>query len=270
MHLDLHLHTTRSDGSVPPEAVPAAAQRAGLAAIAVTDHDTAAGVLPATEAAAALGGPMIIAGIELSCTLDGEDLHLLGYGVDPAHPALGTFERHMAALRRERIGAIVARLGELGVRISLDDVQAPADCASVGRPHVAEALVRLGAARNTWEAFSRWLGDGKPAHIPARGPDVSEGIRTVADAGGVSVWAHPDLDDARHFRRLKEMGLEGAETLRPNMAPTTSLALEHAAKDAGMVVSGGSDWHGGPPGLGSWYVTHQHVRGLLDRLGITP
>ncbi len=270
MHLDLHLHTTRSDGAVAPEAVPAAARRAGLGAIAVTDHDTTSGVRAARQAADAAGGPLVIAGIELSCSLDGADQHLLGYGVDPDHAGLGEVTARMAALRRERVAEIVSRLGALGVRIGVDDVRVPAGCAAVGRPHVAEALVRVGAVRHVQEAFSRYLADGAPAHVPARGPDMAEGIRAVAVAGGVSVWAHPALEDARAFPRLREMGLDGAETLRPNLAPTASSALEHAARDAGLLVTGGSDWHGGPPALGAWYVTHQHVRGLLERLGITP
>ncbi len=270
MHLDLHLHTTRSDGAMAPDCVPGAARRAGLGAIAVTDHDTTAGVRDARRAAEADGGPLVIAGIELSCRLDGGDQHLLGYGVDPDHADLGGITARMAELRRARIGEIVNRLGALGVRIAVDDVQAPEGCAAVGRPHVAAALVRLGAVRTIQEAFSRYLGDGAPAHVPARGPEMADGIRAVAAAGGVSVWAHPALEDARAFPRLREMGLDGAETLRPNLAPTASAALEHAARDAGLLVTGGSDWHGGPPALGSWFVTHRHVRGLLERLGITP
>jgi predicted metal-dependent phosphoesterase TrpH len=268
MKLDLHLHTTRSDGSVAPEAVPALARRAGLAAIAITDHDTTSGVEAARGAAAAGGGPLVIAGMELSCSLRGADLHLLGYGVDPAHPALGGVTGRMAVLRRERMMAIVERLNALGVRIAVEDVTVPDGCASVGRPHIAAALVRRGAARTVNEAFQRWLGDGQSAWIPARGPEVEEGIGAVRAAGGLSVWAHPALEDSEHFAGLAELGLDGVEALRPSLAPEASQSLEQSALEAGLLVTGGSDWHGAPGMLGSWYVTERHVKGLLERLGL--
>jgi len=265
--LDLHLHTTCSDGSQAPEAVVALAQRAGLGAIAVTDHDTTAGVGPARRAAV-VEGLTVIAGIELSCELDGEELHLLGYGIDPDHPGLRAVTDRRAVLRRERAAEIVERLRALGVGISIDDVRVPAANVSVGRPHVAEALIRLGVVRNIQEAFARFLGDRAPAAVPSRGPDVAVAIAAVAESGGVSVWAHPRLDDAARFARLGADGLDGVEALRPSITPVTSSALEVAAREAGLFVTGGSDWHGGPPPLGTWYVTDRHVAGLLDRLGL--
>jgi predicted metal-dependent phosphoesterase TrpH len=122
--------------------------------------------------------------------------------------------------------------------------------------------------RSVQDAFARFLADGAPAFVPPAGTLVGDAIAAVAAAGGCSVWAHPSLEDARHFARLREMGLDGVEALRPNLAPTMSLALEHAARECALVVSGGSDWHGGSPPLGSWFVTERHVRGLLDRLGV--
>jgi predicted metal-dependent phosphoesterase TrpH len=267
VHLDLHVHTTCSDGQLAPEAVAAQARRAGLHAIAITDHDTTAGVAPARAAGEALG-LRVIAGIELSCNRDGREMHLLGYGIDPDHPAIAAITARLGALRRERVGTIIDRLCALGVTIRREDVLTPAGNVSVGRPHVADAMVRVGAVRHQQEAFSRYLADGGPAYVPSRGPDVADAIVAVRAAGGCSVWAHPALDDAPLFPRLRAMGLDGVEVLRPNLAPTSSSALEHAAREAGLVTSGGSDWHGGNPPLGSWYVTHRHVGALLDRLGI--
>jgi predicted metal-dependent phosphoesterase TrpH len=100
--------------------------------------------------------------------------------------------------------------------------------------------------------------------------DVADGIRAVTEAGGVSVWAHPSLEDASRFKSLRDEGLAGVESLRPGVDPATSSALEHAAREVGLLVTGGSDWHGGQPPLGSWYVTERHVGGLLERLGISP
>jgi 3',5'-nucleoside bisphosphate phosphatase len=269
VHLDLHLHTSCSDGALAPEGVVAAARRARLDAIAVTDHDTTAGVKRA-RAAVPDGGLLVISGIELSCEFDGAEMHLLGYGVDPEHAGLRAITGRRALARRERVAAIVERLHTLGVGIAVADVRVPDDNASVGRPHVAEALVRLGRVRTPQEAFSRYLADGGPAHVPSRGLDVSDGIAAVAAAGGVSVWAHPAIEDTRRFAALRGMGLDGIEALRPSLAPVSSSALEMAAREAGLLVTGGSDWHGGNPPLGSWYVTDRHVHVLLERLGIQP
>lgn len=268
MRLDLHLHTTCSDGLLTPRELVAAANAGGLDVIAVTDHDTAAGIEPARAAAREAGGVRIIAGAELTCSLDGEEVHLLGYGIDPSHPAIATFAARGADLRRERLAAMVARLNALGVRLGVEDVEVEPDCRSIGRPHLARALVGRGVVPTFQDAFTCFLTDGGPAWIPSRGPDVQEGIAAVSAAGGVPVWAHPALEDARRFARLRTAGLVGVETLRPRSEPAESLALEHAAREAGLLCTGGSDWHGAPPALGSWYVTERHVGELLSRLGV--
>lgn len=267
MHLDLHMHSTCSDGSQAPDAVVRAAARAGLHAIALTDHDTTAGVALAREEARGCG-VRLITGCELTCSFGEQELHVLGYGLDPDHAALGLFTARMMALRQDRIGVIVARLNALGVPLEEADVVLPPGNVAPGRPHVAAAMVRRGFSRTIQEAFARFLGDRAAAYVPARGPDVSEAIAAIRDAGGISVWAHPALEDARAFPTLADMGLGGIEALRPSVPPVHSSALEHAARESRLVVSGGSDWHGGLPGLGSWYVTDRHVSALLERLGI--
>lgn len=266
VRVDLHLHTTCSDGAVTPEELVVAANAGGLDVIAVTDHDTAVGV--ARARAAAVGAPRVVAGIELTCSLDGVEVHLLGYGIDPTHPSIAAFAEGGAALRRTRLAAMVAKLNVFGVRVRVEDVEVPPGCASVGRPHLARALVKRGAVPNFQEAFNRYLADGGPAWIPSGGPPVAEGIAAVREAGGVSVWAHPSLEDARQFPRARALGLDGVETVRPRLEPTASLALEQAAREAALLFGGGSDWHGAPPALGSWYVTERHVGALLARLGI--
>ncbi len=271
MRIDLHLHTSCSDGLLPPARVVQAARRAGLDVIAITDHDTLAGVAPAQAAAAADGGPRVVPGIELTCTRNGADLHLLGYAVDPAHPGLAGLAAGMIERRRGRALAIVAKLRALGVAIHADDVRSevPAGNAAIGRPHIAQALVRLGRVGSIQEAFSRWLADGGPAYIPSGGPPVAEGIRAVLAAGGCPVWAHPSNSDARHFAALREEGLAGIEALRPQQPPAECAALEQAARAAGLVVTGGSDWHGSPrQALGTWFVTDNHIAPFLRRVGI--
>jgi len=269
VHLDLHLHSTCSDGSLAPAALVSAARQAGLHGIALTDHDTTAGVPAARRAAVLEGGPMVIAGVELTSSLDGAEVHLLGYGVDPGHASLTAFTVRAAVLRRERLAAIIERLQALGVGITPDDVIVEEGCASVGRPHVARALQRLGVVPNFQEAFNRYLRAGGPAFVPSQGPEVREAIEAVRGAGGVSVWAHPHLEDTVSFARLKEAGLEGVEVLRPSVAPAVSIVLEEEARAHGLVITGGSDWHGGPrPALGSWYVTEKHVGAFLERIGM--
>jgi predicted metal-dependent phosphoesterase TrpH len=261
MHLDLHIHSTCSDGTQAPEDVVRAAARAGLHAIAITDHDTAAGVAPA-RAEASRAGVLVIAGCELTCAFESRELHVLGYGIDPAHEALASYTGRMIELRRLRIGTIVRKLNEQGVPLEESDVILPPGNTAAGRPHVAAAMVRRGFSRTIQDAFLRHLGDRAPAY------DVTEAIAAIRAAGGISVWAHPSIEDARNFERLAALGLGGVEALRPSVQPTVSSALEHSARDAGLVVSGGSDWHGGLPGLGAWYVTDRHVAGLLEKLGI--
>ena len=132
--------TTRcSDGLLTPRELVAAANAGGLDVIAVTDHDTAAGIEPARAAAREAGGPRVFAGAELTCSLDGEEVHLLGYGIDPTHPAIAAFAARGADLRRERLAAMVARLNALGVRLRVEDVEVEPDCRSIGRPHLARS-----------------------------------------------------------------------------------------------------------------------------------
>jgi len=267
MHLDLHLHSICSDGTRSPEAIVEEAGAAGLHAISITDHDTTAGVEPARRAGRH-AGVVVISGCELTCSMAGHDLHLLGYGVDPAHRALADFTGRMQAMRRDRIGEIVRRLQALGVTISESDVVLPPGNAAAGRPHVAEALVRLGVVAGIQEAFSRFLSDAGPAAVPARGPDVRDGIEAVHAAGGIAVWAHPGQDDVVHVPALAAAGLDGVEAYRPGAAPVLTQSLEQVARDCDLVVSGGSDWHGGTAVLGAWFVTDRHVPALLDRLGL--
>ncbi len=267
MHLDLHLHSTCSDGAYAPAAVVAAARKAGLGMIALADHDTAAGVGAARAAAG--DGFGILTGVELTCVLDGAEMHLLGYGFREDDPGLRALTDAAGRARRERMAEMVERLARLGVAITAADVTCEPECASVGRMHLARALVRLGAAASISDAFGRYIADRGPAHVPGRGPPAADAIAVVNAAGGLAVWAHPSPEDAGHFPALAAAGLAGVEALRPALDPHASVELEQAARGAGLVVTGGSDWHGAPrPALGSWFVTERHVGAFLERVGV--
>jgi hypothetical protein len=269
MHLDLHIHSTCSDGALAPAALAVAARRAGLGMIALADHDTVSGIAPARAAAATAGGPGVIAAIEITSQLDGRELHLLGYGFRDDDTGIAGLAARAALARRERMSAMIERLRAIGVAITVGDVTAEPECASIGRLHLARALVRLGKAGSISDAFARFIGGGGPGFVPSRGLDVVEAIALIGAAGGCAVWAHPALEDAQHFGRLKAHGLAGVEALRPSLDPHGSVELEQAARAAGLVVTGGSDWHGATrPALGSWFVTEHHVGAFLERLGI--
>jgi predicted metal-dependent phosphoesterase TrpH len=268
MHLDLHLHSTCSDGVLTPAQLVGAARKAGLGMIALADHDTAAGVGPALACAAAVGLAVVTAA-EFTCQFDATEMHLLGYGFRRDDPGILAIAARATRGRRERMEAMVERLRGLGVAITLEDVTAEPGCVSIGRMHLARALVRVKAAGSLSDAFTRFIGDRAPACVPSRGPDVEEAIGAVGAAGGWAVWAHPSVEDARRFARLKACGLTGVEALRPSLEPVDSAALEQAARSEGLLVTGGSDWHGGTrPALGSWFVTERHVGAFLERLGI--
>ncbi len=270
MHLDLHVHSSCSDGTLAPAELVVAARRSGLGLVAIADHDTAAGIAPAEAAARGLSGIAVLPAIEVTCFRDGQEVHLLGYGIRPGDGGIGALSARAGAARRRRIGEMCERLRGLGVAIEAADVTAPPECASVGRMHLARALVRRRAAGSVAEAFARFIGDGAPAHVRASGPDVAAAIAAIRAAGGIAVWAHPAPSDADHFAALREAGLEGIEVLRPSLDPVESVALEQAARAAGLLSTGGSDWHGGArPALGAWYVTEHHVGAFLERLAIT-
>jgi predicted metal-dependent phosphoesterase TrpH len=268
MHLDLHVHSTCSDGAVAPAELVALARRAGLGAVAIADHDSTAAVKPARAAAAAVGAIAVVTATEITCGFDGAELHLLAYGFRMDHPGMAALARSAAAARLARMDAMVERLRELGVALARDDVVAPPECASIGRVHLARALVRRGAAGSIADAFQRFIGDRAPGFVASRGPDVADAIAAVGTAGGIAVWAHPSLDDVRHFARLRDAGLQGVEAFRPSLDGHASASLVEAARETGLLVTGGSDWHGGTrPALGAWYVTERHVGAFLEQLG---
>jgi predicted metal-dependent phosphoesterase TrpH len=211
----------------------------------VTDHDTIEGIAPAA-AAAESQGVHLVPGIELSVTLDGDEIHLLAYGIDPGHAGL---RQHLAAMqeaRRERASMIVERLRDHGVEI--EDEQLRADIASVhavGRPHVAAALVRGGHVRTERAAFEQYLGEGKPGYVAKPAFPAADALSLVHEAGGVGVLAHPGhWTSSTQVRRLADAGLDGLETRHPSHDASLRGYYERLAQGYDLLTTGGSDYHG--------------------------
>jgi predicted metal-dependent phosphoesterase TrpH len=265
---DLHLHTTASDGTYTPAQVIDLARRAGLAAVAITDHDTLAGLGAARAAAGA--SLEVIAGVEITTELHGREQHLLAYFVDPDDEPLGAA---LAAIRRgraERFAEMLERLRDCGVSVEDDGRHAMPD--AIGRRHLAELLVRQGHAGSVREAFSRWLADGKRACVPKKRPAIGEAIALVRRAGGVAAWAHPTYDGTRErLAELAGLGLGAVEVEFPEVRPARAAELRAWARALGLAVTGGSDCHGpGRRTVGSGTVSDEELEALRAQRGEGP
>ena len=245
--IDLHTHTTASDGRLAPDALARAAWEAGVRTIAVTDHDTTAALGPARQAMAAYG-IRFVDGIEVTAVESDRDVHVLGYFIDPASPGLGRFLTRARAGRIDRVRAIADRLEQLGRPIDLSRLLKDAlvlPGRSVGRPAVADALVRAGYAANRQQAFDEWLVPGRPAFVPRNGPPVGEVVRAIHDAGGLASLAHPGLtrrDDA--IAAWAGDGLDAIEAYHSEHSPADAARYVERARALGLLVTGGSDFHG--------------------------
>lgn len=271
IRVDLHLHSTASDGSLAADALVAAAAGGGLDIIALADHDTTAGV-PAAAAASADAGLTLVTAIELSASYGDAEVHILGYGVDPEHASLRAHGESAVTRRRERVVEMLQRLAALNVAVEMDDVLEAAGQGhgSLGRPHVARAVVARGYAGSVAEAFDRWLADDGPAFVPTALLEPRDAVALIHESGGLALWAHPA---PRQFEpRLEHFaasGLDGIECYRPRLNAVDQGRLERAAASYGLLLSGGSDWHGGWQGrLGDFFVPADRVAPLLERLGL--
>jgi predicted metal-dependent phosphoesterase TrpH len=261
--IDLHMHSTASDGALPPAEVVAAAARAGLSAIALTDHDTMSGLDEAAAAADGFG-VRLIRGTELSAHDGPNEIHLLALHVSRPAPLESSLSAFRGA-REMRGRRIVDRLNHLGVAMEFDSVVTEAAGGSIGRPHIARAMIRAGVVRDTREAFDRFLGAGRPAYVPKDRLDVREAITLAHSSGAIAIWAHPGQEGRRaRLEPLVEMGLDGVEVLHPSHAPEDVKRLGALADFFQILPSGGSDWHGVPDSprqIGSMQVPRE----WLDR-----
>ncbi|HJQ11430.1 MAG TPA: PHP domain-containing protein [Gemmatimonadaceae bacterium] len=266
--VDLHTHSTASDGTLPPERVVEAAKRCNLAAIALTDHDTIAGVAAARAAGERLG-IRVVAGCELSAFQDDDEIHLLALHLTRIE-ALEKRLAELRTLRYERAQRICEKLNLLGVEITFDEVLGQAQGGAVGRPHVARALIARGAVHDFKDAFVRYLGSAGAAFVPKARLSVEAAIEIAHEAGGLAIWAHPAEGGRRErLEPLVKSGLDGVEVRHPSHTADDVRRLEALAEFFGLVVSGGSDWHGsseGPRRIGNMNVPISWLEAQDQRL----
>jgi predicted metal-dependent phosphoesterase TrpH len=266
---DLHLHTTFSDGTYSPEQLTAEAKRFGLVAVALTDHDTVEGctrMRAACEAAAI----EFIPATELTCEVNGVELHMLGYFLDVTNEELLAQMIRFQKGRHERIREIVSRLRKLQVPLEEEDVFALANCKSPGRPHVARALIQRKVCASLDEAFERFLKKNRPGWVPKEKITAHEALELIHRAGGLAVVAHPGLARTEEaLPALIEAGIDGIECFHTKHSPSASEYYVGLAEQHQLLVTGGSDCHGmnkGKPLIGSIKLPYEYVRQLKDRL----
>jgi predicted metal-dependent phosphoesterase TrpH len=270
--IDLHLHTTASDGLLQPAELVDMAWRAGIRTMSVTDHDTVAAV-PPVAALARDSGIAFVPGIEITAVHEGRDVHMLGYFIDPENGAFGEFLERQRADRVRRLGEMVDRLAGLGKPINRDKVLAEKEAGrSLGRPMVARALVKAGHAVDIRQAFDELIGEGKPAYVARVGPEPSVVVSIIARAGGVCSLAHPGLlkrDDL--IPGMVEAGLTALEAFHSDHDEETTAHYLALAERYGILVSGGSDYHGEPvrrkAAFGTVGLPPEHFERLSMRAG---
>lgn len=272
--VDLHLHSTASDGVLAPAQVIELAAARGLAAVALTDHDTLAGV-PEAQAAGARLGVRVVGGCEFSVAAPWGEMHVLGYFLPGAS---GELEEFLIRCREDRIRRardMVSRVRALGLTLDYEDVVREARAAAVGRPHVARAMVRRGLVPDIGAAFDRYLGRGRPAFVEKVLPSFTVVAALVHRLGGVVSAAHlKDRGTAAWLERLRAEGLDALETRHPSHDPECRARLTDLALALGLLRSGGSDWHGedepgrGHASLGAQEVPAEWLEALAARAGV--
>lgn len=244
--IDLHLHTTASDGTLAPADLVERAAAAGITTLAVTDHDTVAG-LEAARRAAALRGLTFVNGIEITAVENGRDVHVLGYFFDPDHEHLRGFLQAQRADRMRRVREMAERLAAAGAPIDPEPllIGAAERDRSIGRPALAGALMAAGHVQTRDEAFERYLGRGRPAFVPRRGASACDVVRMIAVAGGLSSLAHPGLTSLDAvIPAMAAAGLDALEARHTDHDQETETRYRLIAAELGLAVSGGSDYHG--------------------------
>ena len=244
--VDLHLHTTSSDGVHSPEDIVARAAARGLEIISICDHDTVEGIGPALAAAANYNGLTLIPGVEVSTDFQKGEVHVLGYYIDQNHPGLNQTLKTMRQSRVERARAMVKKLAELGIHIEWARVRELAGSGSIGRPHIAQAMLEKGHIATFGDAFYNYLGHGQPAYVERIKMSPQEAVVLILAAGGLPVLAHPMTIDEPEtmISSLVAAGLVGLEAYYNGSSPDEIERLVKTAARHGLIATGGSDYHG--------------------------
>ena len=245
--VDLHSHTTASDGTLRPRELVAEAARRGVRVLAVTDHDSTDGLAEAIEEAQRRPPLTIVPGIEINCDVEGAEIHILGYYMDYEARWFQDFCRAQREERRARVHRMADRLAELGMPIDPERVFALVQEGSAGRPHVARVMVERGYVKTVREAFDRYLAAGRPGHVPRTKLTPEDAVRLLRRAAGVPVFAHPGLSDRDALiPSLVAAGLMGIECYYTEHSPAQRGAYVELCRQHGLVATGGSDFHGPP------------------------
>jgi 3',5'-nucleoside bisphosphate phosphatase len=243
--VDLHSHTTASDGTLTPRELVRAAARRGVRVLAVTDHDSTDGLREAIDEAAQHPPLTVVPGLEINCDVPGAEVHILGYYVDADAAWFQDFLREQRAERAARVHRIAARLAELGMPIDPADVFALVKEGSAGRPHVAQVMVQRGYVTSVREAFERYLHTNGPANVPRKRLTPADAVRLIRRARGVPVFAHPGLADRDALiPELMEAGLLGIEAVYAEHSAAQTAHYKEICRAHGLVATGGSDYHG--------------------------
>lgn len=276
MKFDLHLHTTASDGRLTPKAIVRLAVKTGVRVIAITDHDSVDGVAPALTAAEAFPSLTVIPGVEINTDVPQGEVHILGYFVDYTNQELGSTLYGLRTSRENRALTMIAKLRALGVEIEWQRVQELAGGGSICRPHIAQALLEKGYISSVKEAFTRYIGRNGPAYVEREKITPVEAVKLVARVRGLPVLAHPaDIDGLdRLLPRLINAGLVGVEVWYNGYSPEVIDGLKNIASEFGLIVTGGSDYHGFGDGtetmLGEVPVPKRAVEQLFALAGRAP
>ncbi|MCX7835610.1 MAG: PHP domain-containing protein [bacterium] len=278
--IDLHLHTTASDGLLTPKDLVRYIHSLQISACAVTDHDTNEGVAEAIDEAKRIG-MCCLSGIELSCLIGNESVHLLGYFLEEQPEPLNSIVKNeIQRWRAERNPKMVEKLQNLGFPIQMNDVLAEANGGQIGRPHLARVLVKIGVVKSVDEAFDLYLAEGRPAYVDKIRMELKDGVQLIHESGGAAILAHPFVYPfikayglKRLVRTAKENGVDGIEAYYSEHTTSQRRRLERYAMEFGLIVTGGSDFHGPidgqlqpGKGLGNLNVPDELLQPLMDRI----
>jgi predicted metal-dependent phosphoesterase TrpH len=269
--VDLHTHTYYSDGALSPYELVRLAKSRGIAALAVTDHDTVDGLPEAADAGEKFGVE-VVNGVEMSVTLGEQELHLLGYFFDPENEGLRRHFEYFSIERKKRVERMVERLRHLGITLDLEKILARAGVGAPGRPHVAAALVEAGYVETYQEAFDRFLRDEGAAYVSKPHFEARVAIEMLHDAGGICVLAHPGhWTSDETVDRLLRSGLDGIEVIHPAHDLMLTQYYRQLAQRQGLIETGGSDYHGlredDEVRLGQYSLPYPHFARLMEMFG---